>query len=408
MKILRYSTILFLFISCEDIGKGYSWREKIPAGFSRNYGTIGYDYGWNATYSPFDEGIVIVGKQSPQINGQSDFWVIKTDSRGLLEWEKIFGGAGNEEGYDAIATSNGGFLLVGYTWSHGNKQQIYAIKTDFHGNTEWEKTYGGSMWEIGYAVIEVAGGGYVIAGFSNSPGISSGNTDMYLVKIDAQGEVVWEKSYGNQGFPNHEWAYDIIQTLDEGYIIVGARDRYSSGSVNALVLRTDKAGNIIWEKEFLDESQVSEAIYSISSSTDGAFYLCSSLNSIASPDIYQPRIIKIDGSGNIDWQRKFNSNSRKYHQFRATVTQWGEIVIVGSSAQQLATGHKEDAFMTKIDSKGNIIWTYPYGTADHDDWGWSVFETPKRNLVFVGSTKSFSASLFDIYLVGTNADGIAQ
>ena len=116
----------------------------------------------------------------------------------------------------------------------------------------------------------------------------------------------------------------------------------------------------------------------------------------------------MDGSGNIDWQRKFNSNSRKYHQFRATVTQLGEIVIVGSSAQQLATGHKEDAFMTKIDSKGNIIWTYPYGTADHDDWGWSVFETPKSNLVFVGSTTSYGASLFDIYLVGTNADGIAQ
>ena len=100
LKILRYSTILFLFISCEDIGKGYSWSGKIPIGFSRNYGTIGYDYGWNATYSPFDEGIVIVGKQSPQINGQSDFWVIKTDSRGLLEWEKTYGGAGNEDGVD--------------------------------------------------------------------------------------------------------------------------------------------------------------------------------------------------------------------------------------------------------------------------------------------------------------------
>ena len=60
--------------------------------------------------------------------------------------------------------------------------------------------------------------------------------------------------------------------------------------------------------------------------------------------------------------------------------------------------------MTKLDPKGNIIWTYPYGSTDEDDWGWSVFETPKSNIVFVGSTKSFGASLFDIYLVGTNAD----
>ena len=74
----------------------------------------------------------------------------------------------------------------------------------------------------------------------------------------------------------------------------------------------------------------------------------------------------------------------------------------------LSMGYKEDAFMTKLDPKGNIIWTYPYGSTDEDDWGWSVFETPKSNIVFVGSTKSFGASLFDIYLVGTNSDGILK
>ena len=178
-----FALIAIIFFSCQNIGEGYQWRDNIPEGFSRIFGSVGYDYGWNVAYSPFDEGIILVGRKQTKTNGQTDLWAIKTNNRGLIEWEKNFGGSHNEEGYDVIATSDGGFLFVGYTWSFGNSQQIYVIKTDFHGITQWEKTYGGSNWDVGNAVIEVTGGGYVIAGYSNSPGISSGNTDVFLVKI---------------------------------------------------------------------------------------------------------------------------------------------------------------------------------------------------------------------------------
>ena len=100
--------LLFL-LSCEDIGKGYNWRGETPPGFSRRFGTQGYDYGWNAAHSPFDDGIIVVGTRSPQINGQTDLWAIKTNARGLVEWEKSFGVGGNQEGYDVIATTDGGF-----------------------------------------------------------------------------------------------------------------------------------------------------------------------------------------------------------------------------------------------------------------------------------------------------------
>ena len=407
MKIIKFIAFFLLFISCDDIGKGYVWLDE-HNGFSRRFGTIGYDYGWNAAYSPYDQGIIVVGKRTPSINGQSDLWAIKTDNYGLMKWEKSFGGSSNEEGYDVISTSDGGFLFVGYTWSFGNEQQIYAVKTDFAGNTNWEKTFGGSMWEVGYSVIEVSSGGYIIAGSSNSPGISSGNTDMFLVKIDNNGNKIWEKAYGNPAFPNHEWAYDILEKVDGGFMISGARDRYSDGSVNGLLISIDMMGELIWEKEFPDQGNNSESFYSISKSTDGNYYLCSTLSSAANTSLYQPKIIKIDGSGNIDWERKLSSNSRKYHQFRATSTQNGEVVIVGTSAMDLAGGHKEDAFLTRIDSKGNILWTNAFGSYDEDDWGWSVFETPQKNIVFVGSTKSFGSSLFDIYLVGTNSEGISK
>ena len=402
--------IILIFInSCDNIGDDYDWRSG-PPGFNRHYGSIGYDYGWNAAYSPHDEGIVVVGQRSPEIGGQSDLWAIKTNNRGLMQWNKKFGGSAGEAGYDVISTSDGCFLFVGYTWSFGNRQQVYAIKTDYNGNVLWERTYGGLMWEVGNAVIEVNSGGYVIAGYSNSPGISSGNTDMYLIKIDNNGEIIWEKAYGNQAFPNHEWAYDLIQANNEDIIIVGSRDRYDNGSLNGLIYRIDRNGIIIWEKEILGDNQISESIYSISQSEieNENYFLCSGLNSTGSEDLYNPAIIKMDGFGNIDWQRTFKTNSQIHHQFRATSSITGGAVVAGSSTNLLSSGAKDDAFMIKVDNSGNIIWSNAYGSVDENDWGWSIFETPKNNLVLVGSTKSFGSSLFDIYLVGANADGISD
>ena len=405
MKYPIFFIILFILIGCDDIGKDYYWLND-QTGFNRRYGSIGYDYGWNAAYSPFDEGFIVTGQVSPAIIGKSDLWAIKTDNNGLMQWEKRFGGDGDDVGFDVIATSDACFLLVGYSWSFGNEQQIYVIKVDFNGNVVWEKTFGGSMWDVGNSVIELSEGGYLIAGYSNSPLVSSGNTDMFLIKIDIHGEVIWQNAYGNQSFPNHEWAYDVLETTNKDLIVVGARDRYNNGGVNALIYRLDKNGKIVWEKEIMDDSQVSESIYSISETAAGNYYLCTGLNSINSPDIFQPKIIKMDGLGNIGWQKTLLSNGKEHHQFRATATSSGGIVVAGSSSKYSTSGYDEDAFMTKLDHLGNIIWTYPYGTADKDDWGWSIFETPRSNLVMVGSTKSFGSSLFDIFLMGTNSEGI--
>ncbi len=408
MKFVKYTLFFAIFISCSDIGDGYNWQKGTPFSFSRTYGTLGYDYGWNVAYSPSDQGIAVVGSQSREINGKKDLWAIKTNKRGLIEWEKTFGGQDNDEGYDVIATSDGGFLFIGYTWSFGNSQQIYLIKTNYNGDLIWEKTYGGIMWEVGNAVVELKDGGYAIAGYTNSPGLSSGNTDILLLKIDPNGDLVWQKAYGNLLFPNHELAYDIIQIEDGGFIVVGARDRYSEGSFNSLVLRLNEKGDLIWEKEFIGEGQTSEKIFNITKSSEGSFFLCASTNSLSSPNIYQPKIIKIDISGNIAWQRTYKSNSRDYHHFKAASTQSGETIIVGTSINKPVDQDREDAFLTKINSFGDIVWSLPYGSSDNDDWGWSVTTTEEENIIFVGSTKSFNSSLFDIYLVGVDINGMPQ
>ena len=261
------------------------------------------------------------------------------------------------------------------------------------------------MWEVGNSIIEVKGGGFAIVGFSNSPGISSGNTDVIILRIDESGKQIWLKAYGNKEFPNHEWGNDIIQIYDDSFIIVGSRDRYTNGSMNSLIIKVDSNGNQIWEKEFLSEDQISEVSYSISNSSTGSFYICNSINTLEKSDIFSPKVIKMDSFGNVEWQRTFSSDASEYHQYRATKTQLGNLIIVGSSQFKTSMGLKSDAFMMKIDSKGEIIWTKPYGTADHDDWGWAVYEKPDGRIIMTGSTKSFNSSLFDVLLIETNSSG---
>ena len=402
---LKIILALSIIIGCNDIGENYNWYEESPAGFYRNFGTLGYDYGRNVAYSPFDNGIILIGSKQPYLYGQRDMWAIKTDERGFSRWQKSFGGELDEEGYDVISTLDGGYLFIGYSWSYGNEQQIFVVKTDIHGNTKWEKTYGGSMWDVGYAGLEVNGGGYIITGFSNSPGISSGNTDMIILKIDESGNQIWLKAYGNNSFPNHEWAYDIVET-SEGYMLIGAIDRYDKGSKNILIVNVDKEGNLLWKKEYFEDENTDEVAYSITKSIDGFYYICSSANSLNNKSIYNPLLYKIDLSGNIIWKRKFNANGFEYHQYRANASKYDKgVFLVGSTVVNSIIGYRSDAFVMKIDSNGDIIWTTPHGTSDEDDWGWSIHERPDKNIIFIGSTKSYNASLFDIFLVGLNAKG---
>ena len=133
--------------------------------------------------------------------------------------------------------------------------------------------------------------------------------------------------------------------------------------------------------------------------------MTSSISEDETKNNYYPQIMKIDSFGNIDWVRNFESNSREYHQFRSSITKNGGLILVGSSIANSPLGSKSDAFITRLDSNGSMVWTKAYGTEDHDDWGWSIFEREDESIIMIGSTKSYGASLFDVFLIGVNANG---
>ncbi|TVZ16260.1 hypothetical protein [Maribacter sp. MAR_2009_72] len=175
-------------------------------------------------------------------NGSYDFWVVKVDAFGNLVWEQSFGGEGIEVSYDIAKTMDGGFVVVGNTFStngdilnnHG-ESDMWMIKLDENGNLEWEQTYGGSKFDLAQAVVESMDGGFLIAGNTKSNDYDASNNmgenDIWLVKTNQTGNLVWQQSYGGSGL---DFGFDLMENPDGSVFVVGES---SSADFNPLTLK---------------------------------------------------------------------------------------------------------------------------------------------------------------------------
>jgi len=162
-------------------------------------------------------------------NGSYDFWVIKVDSFGNLLWEQSFGGEGIDVSYDIAKTADNGFVVVGNTFSvngdvllnHG-ESDMWMVKLDDEGNLIWEQTYGGSQFDLAQAVVQSKDGGFLITGNTKSNDqdstLNEGENDIWLVKTNELGDLVWEKSFGGSGL---DFGFDLLENSDGSILVVG-------------------------------------------------------------------------------------------------------------------------------------------------------------------------------------------
>jgi hypothetical protein len=390
MKI-KLTIICLCIFSCDDIG--IENKNKIKnQNFINSFGTSWYEYGWGLTQLN-DGGFVITGRKEYKSDNTKDMITIRTDKNGFGIWEKIYGGSSNEEGFSVIQTQDGNILSVGYSWSYGNRQEIFVVKSDLAGRKIWQKTYGGSNREIGNKVILTNDGNIAIVGQTNSPGISYGNDDIWLIKIDLDGNEIWNKSYGHQ---RHEVGYDILELDNGGFLIVGFRDFYNDSGKDILIIKTDNDGNKIWEKIIGSNGLYDEIAYSISKSKNYGYLICASSN-LSDKDKYDPQVINIDFDGNIIWNKTYNGSGLKHTRWVATSTNDGGAAVLGTTNYYREAGNNEDAYVIKIDKDGNKLWDYAI-QGGKNDWGWAIIETLLNELVIVGSTKSYGGGLYDILI----------
>ncbi|OPY53331.1 MAG: hypothetical protein A4E49_01438 [Methanosaeta sp. PtaU1.Bin112] len=358
------------------------------------FGGENTDVGWSILKDE-DGGYIIAGSTSSYGAGGSDVWLVMTDSMGYELWNRTFGGTSDDMGVSFLQTSNGDFIITGFTRSYGaGSSDVWLIKTDSTGNELWNKTFGGERYDDGYSIQQTSDDGYVIAGVTNSYG--AGRDDVWLVKTDSMGNELWNKTFGGESYDD---GYSIQQTSDDGYVIAGVTNSYGAGGYDVWLVKTDINGNELWNKTFggVRDDRGS----SVQQTSDGGFVITGFTASYGagSSDVW---LVKTDSAGNKVWDRTFGGvrNDRGYS---IQQTSDGGFVITGFTASYGA-GYA-DVWLVKTDSAGNELWNNTFGGEDSDR-GHLVLEMSDRSYIIAGYTYSQGSGLSDVWLVKTDSAGI--
>jgi len=195
-KLFLSIMLLFVLVSFLSVGSVGASSEM----WSQTYGGTSIDCAETLVQTS-DRGYALAGDSWPIDTGDTDFWLVKTDEYGDMEWNQMYGGEGLEDAYALVETSDGGYAIAGTT-----NRDSWLVKTDSYGNMEWNKTYGGSEPDRAYALVETSDGGFALAGSS------------LLVKTDAYGNMEWNQTY-DEGRIN-----SLVKTSDGGYALAGTKN----------------------------------------------------------------------------------------------------------------------------------------------------------------------------------------
>jgi hypothetical protein len=317
-------------------------------------------------------------------HGMGDAWLVRTDSIGNLIWEKTYGGSDSEEFRRMFQSTDGNYYLLGTSWSedgdishnpYPDTPSYWVVKIDIDGNIIWDKIVGGTMGDYLWTGAATADGGVVAMGETSSNdghvSVSYGSRDTWFVKLNADGEVVWDYTIGTGWF---DIGQAIIQTSDGGYL-AGSNSIILEGSVGNITCIPPSYG---WVTGVLT---------------------------------------KFDEDLNVQWQQCYGGNK---HDAINGITEIDDgYVFMGSTSSTDMPGHKgnNDVWVVRIDHEGNIIWQKVFG-GSRNEWGANIFKTDDSGFIAVGVTQSNNGDVsgnhsvsehdHDIWMFKINSDGELQ
>lgn len=210
--------------------------------WTRTFGGANTDHG-RAVRQTMDGGYIIVGSTKSTVSGNSRLYLLKTDENGSFDWSRTYGEGNNGFGHEVHELSDGRFAVAGMHYpSPAENRQFYLVKTTAEGDTVWTRGYGGPAIDWGYGLDLVTGGGYILSGYTLGDG-----TDAYLIRTDGEGDTLWTRRFGG-GAP--DVGFSIRQCPDGGFITVGWTESYGSGAEDIYVVKVSADGDLLWSETF--------------------------------------------------------------------------------------------------------------------------------------------------------------
>ena len=365
---------------------------KAQVTFQKTFGGMSTDYAYSVQQTK-DEGYIIAGYTTSFGEGSRDAYLIRTDVNGKTLWTKTYGGSNTDYAWTVQQTNDEGFIFGAHSGSFGlGSHDVYLVKSDLSGNVTWSRVYGGSNADGAYSLQQTTDGGFIIGAHVNSFG--AGQHDVYLIKINNNGDTLWTKTFGGSGEDRFR---ELHQTADGGYILVSETLSFGAGNSDVYLIKTDSTGNLLWTKTYGGSS--SDFGYSVRQNSDGGYIIAGYTRSFGSggTDVY---IIKTDSSGNLNWAKSYGGGSDDYgYSVRQTTD--GGYIIAGYTE---SFGTAGDVYLIRINADGDLLWSKVFG-GSQTDYGWSVRQTVDEGFIIAGYTRSFGAGNEDVYLIKTDQLG---
>jgi len=388
----------------------------------KNFGGSGEETA-QAIIATSDEGYAILGfsnSMDGDIVGKTtavnDYWLLKLDAAGNLEWNKTYGGSKDDKGQSLAQTKDGGYILTGYAMSDdgdgSNNEGFHdnwILKLDASGNIEWEKSFGFSGHDHSYDILQTQDGGFFFIGFLDITAARADGYDekgqfltrhgvgeFWGTKIDAQGNVQWRKFFGGT---NNDRAHAVVPSNDGGFVMAGFSESddfdisATKGSYDFWVVKITSTGDLVWERSFGGSGI--EISYDIAKTTDNGYVITGNTFSNdtdvsknnGESDVW---LIKLADNGNLLWEKTLGGTQFDAAQGVYTSIDGGFLIAGNSKSSDLdavSNMGENDLWVIKTDDKGALIWQQTFGGTDLD-YGFDIIENTDKSVLVVGESAS--------------------
>ena len=361
--------------------------------FQKSYGDSGNEKGYSITELK-DSSYAMTGVTT-SFSTDKDIIVVKVDTAGIVLWTRTIRGEKIDVGRKIMSTNDGGMVIVGSTASFGaGRRDVFLIKLDEEGKTEWAKTYGGPQNEYAFAVTPTVDGGYIIGGETSSFGVEG--SDILIFKTDARGNVQWSSAIGGK---NVEYAFDVLEHYD-GYLIGFETNTWGMGSKDVGLFKMSKTGEFQWLYTYGGTRE--DNINGLLTLKDGSIAMTGITASFGYGNL-DGFFLKCNKSGELEFARSYGDIGAEV--FQGIIKTTDGYMFCGFSNSFNDQLLAEDLLLVKINEKGRTKWSKTYGGI-FMDVGLSMIRSSKGEVIVIGETKSFSGrSDSDIYLVKNQDNG---